>query len=140
MQFLQSSHPDAVRGVYGENFERLQQIKLWIDPNNFFRHSLWPSSVTDSSHKHSGFSLPVTLGKGERPDQLQQQLAAMEDSKIGSDGIQAVLQAASSFGSQSSSGTTLMDGGVAAKHREMQNERGEKKGDDDTDMDVRAEA
>jgi hypothetical protein len=30
--------------VYGENFERLLSIKQHFDPDNFFRHSLWPAA------------------------------------------------------------------------------------------------
>lgn len=40
--FLQSATEPAVRGVFGESFERLRALKEKLDPTNFFRHAMWP--------------------------------------------------------------------------------------------------
>ncbi|KAK8858637.1 hypothetical protein IAR55_002866 [Kwoniella newhampshirensis] len=41
--FLQSSKLEDVIGVYGQkNYERLKALKEVVDPNNFFRHAMWP--------------------------------------------------------------------------------------------------
>ena len=41
-QFLQTSALDAVSAVYGDSWPRLLAVKKKIDPDNFFRHTMWP--------------------------------------------------------------------------------------------------
>ncbi|KAJ9093584.1 hypothetical protein QFC19_008313 [Naganishia cerealis] len=81
--FLSSSHPEAVRGVYGENIDRLVSIKQHFDPDNFFRHSIWPAS----GHKGNLLASP-----SERVDDLSvpediKRVWREEDEKIGRDGV-----------------------------------------------------
>ncbi|WWD18528.1 hypothetical protein CI109_102981 [Kwoniella shandongensis] len=41
--FLQSSKLEDVIGVYGQqNYDRLKALKAVVDPDNFFRHAMWP--------------------------------------------------------------------------------------------------
>lgn len=89
-QFLQSSHPDAVKGTYGENFERLVGIKNKYDPSNFFKHSVWP---TGKSERETGNPL-MTYAHGSGCSSQQQKVYAEEDSKIGMEGVEAIAQIA----------------------------------------------
>lgn len=82
-QFLSSSHPDAIRGVYGENFERLLGIKQHFDPDNFFRHSLWPAAG------HRG-NLLATVEDREKDYKVSEDIKKIwkeEDQPIGRDGV-----------------------------------------------------
>jgi hypothetical protein len=45
-QFLQKASKEAVAGMYGENFARLAEVKSKFDPNNFFRHAVWPRQAS----------------------------------------------------------------------------------------------
>ncbi|TYJ58584.1 hypothetical protein B9479_000794 [Cryptococcus floricola] len=41
--FLQSQEEHRVVGVYGvENYERLKRLKKQLDPDNMFKHAMWP--------------------------------------------------------------------------------------------------
>jgi gentisate 1,2-dioxygenase len=95
LQFLQSSHPEAVKGTYGDNFERLVTIKNKYDPHNFFKHTVWP---TGHSERKTGNPL-MTYAHGYNPDNEcsgQERRYAEEDSKIGMEGVEAVTQIAES--------------------------------------------
>ena len=89
-QFLQSSHPDAVKGTYGENFDRLVEIKNKYDPTNFFKHSVWP---TGKAERETGNPL-MTYAHGSGCSSQQQRIYAEEDSKIGMEGVEAIAQIA----------------------------------------------
>jgi hypothetical protein len=89
-QFLESSHPDAVKGTYGENFDRLVEIKNKYDPDNFFKHSVWPSG---KGERETGNALMGFAVCGEAASGQQRKLAE-EDSKIGMEGVEAIAQMA----------------------------------------------
>jgi len=90
-QFLESSHPEAVKGTYGENFDRLVTIKNKYDPDNFFKHTVWPSGATE---RESSNPL-MTYAQGRNPcSSTQQKKLAEEDSKIGMEGVEAIAQMA----------------------------------------------
>lgn len=83
IQFLSSSHPDAVRGVYGENIDRLVAIKQHFDPDNFFRHSLWPAAG------HRG-NLLASITERDQDPAVSNELKKTwqeEDDRIGRDGV-----------------------------------------------------
>lgn len=86
LQFLSSSNPDAIRGVYGENIDRLVAIKQHFDPDNFFRHSLWPAAG------HRGNLLASTAERDQDPtvsDELKKNWKEQDD-RIGRDGVLAI--------------------------------------------------
>lgn len=82
-QFLSSSHPDAIRGVYGENFERLLSIKQHFDPDNFFRHSLWPAA----GHKGDLLASAEDRAQDSTVSEDVMKTWKEEDQPIGRDGV-----------------------------------------------------
>ncbi|WVQ96431.1 hypothetical protein IAU59_003536 [Kwoniella sp. CBS 9459] len=45
--FLQSAKQSDVASVYGINYPRLKTLKELIDPDNFFRHAMWPATTDE---------------------------------------------------------------------------------------------
>jgi hypothetical protein len=88
-QFLESSHPEAVKGTYGENFDRLVAIKNKYDPDNFFKHTVWPSGATERQSVNP--LVAYTQGRNGCSSSQQKKLAE-EDSKIGMEGVEAIAQ------------------------------------------------
>lgn len=62
IQFLQESDEASVAAVYGENYERLKALKHKVDPDNFFRHAMWPHP---SGHDEELQSLHADNAKGK---------------------------------------------------------------------------
>ncbi len=83
IQFAQSSHPNEVRGVYGENYDRIASLKHRIDPDNVFKHTLWPA-LDDPLHNTP---LEILYGTASGADASRKQIWAEEDSEIGAEGI-----------------------------------------------------
>ncbi|KAJ9122402.1 hypothetical protein QFC22_001825 [Naganishia vaughanmartiniae] len=86
--FQSSSHPEAIRGMYGENIDRLVSIKQHFDPDNFFRHSLWPASG------HRGNLLASSSERAEDVSVSEdvKQVWREEDERIGRDGVLGIGQ------------------------------------------------
>jgi hypothetical protein len=82
-QFQSSSHPEAIRGMYGENIDRLVSIKQHFDPDNFFRHSLWPAS----GHRGNLLASPSERAQDLSVAEDVKQVWREEDEKIGRDGV-----------------------------------------------------
>lgn len=80
-QFLNTSNEEDVRGTFGVNFPRLQDIKHKFDPDHLFRHTLWPSK---DALAHGSPSSGIQIdGFDTRRTLLE------EDEDIGMDGIRA---------------------------------------------------
>ncbi|KAL7420798.1 hypothetical protein Q5752_004751 [Cryptotrichosporon argae] len=56
--FLQSSTEQDVRGVYGANFDRLAALKRKLDPDNVFRHAMWPRPGAPGPERQVGADHP----------------------------------------------------------------------------------
>ncbi|KAJ9100637.1 hypothetical protein QFC21_003681 [Naganishia friedmannii] len=81
--FQSSSHPEAIRGMYGENVDRLVSIKQHFDPDNFFRHSLWPAS----GHRGNLLASPSERAQDLSVAEDIKRVWREEDEKIGRDGV-----------------------------------------------------
>ncbi|OCF45935.1 hypothetical protein I317_00022 [Kwoniella heveanensis CBS 569] len=51
--FLQSAKQSDVASVYGINYPRLKTLKKLIDPDNFFRHAMWPATYDEKDELQS---------------------------------------------------------------------------------------
>lgn len=70
LQFLGRHEPaDRVIGCYGDNWERLVEVKKKYDPTNLFRNSLWPldtnyERVDPRTHEVCSASSPACIVLG----------------------------------------------------------------------------
>lgn len=71
-----------MKGTFGENYDKIAAIKKHFDPQNVFRHSIWPSDVKEVTVQKVN---PLMTFAPPR-----EQIAQEEDSAVGMEGIEAV--------------------------------------------------